>query len=778
MIRFGKKSIIWKWVISYICIILISAISNLVTYHRSQLIIKNRQEKINEVVLQQTSEKIYNCIVMMENLRKEILVNTNYSSLVKSSSSQHKSTTYKQYQLYTDLNSYLNLSNNYSHLILYFVDNDRIISDNSVNSSEYYWKIYNDVLGLNYAQWNTLINGDYKNFAAMNIISGDMEGIMFSRTIQTEAADRQKANLFVFFTKEDCRNILGEYKYNEDTSMLILDNTYKTAIKFDNASLFKDPAEEQLILEATRLGKNELTFRKNEIIRLDCLKIGPIGSLCILTPKSVFLETIRQFQMKFNLIFFANILFSLVLITMFVQYNYKPVRDLMKTLAHIDIPRMPSQKGQNLLKNENEFAIVKEGMVQVKNSYNNVSIALKRQNQLLQKVYLSRLLYGGAKVLPENELKEIYNICFNYTNFVVVLFYIEDFMDNSKPEEVGINYLDQAQLILVNVYDDLVTGIGYNAKHTKVYDILAVIISFPQNENNENLLNSIINRGKELVSNNYNLEFSAAVSNIHYELKQLPVAYQEALQALEAKKLYDLDDIVNYSEIAEKSGSSYNYPYELEQNLMRYIQLSNFNSAKSVFEKAVQCNINCDKFISHDIIRCLMFDLLGTVMKTFDGKKESQDFIRKLKPAKRLSECIDLESMNKVFEDILYKCCEYFGAGESKSEHEHLCFQIQEYIYRNCWDSNLTVASIAEHFSMSPVTMSKMFRETTGSKIPALLSEVRIQEAKNLLLFSNEPLCEIAEKVGFGSTKTFTRIFKHVEGCTPGQWRDMQRIVS
>ncbi len=612
----------------------------------------------------------------------------------------------------------------------------------------------------------------------MNIVSGNVEGIMFSRTIQTEIAERQKANLFVFFTKEDCENLLGEYKYNEDTSMLILDNTYKTAIKFDNASLLTDAAEEQLVLEAIKLGKNELTLRGNEIICLDCIKIDPIGSLCILTPKSVFLETISQFQMKFNLIFLTTTLFSLILITMFIQYNYKPIRDLVKTLSHIDILRIPAQKEENLLKNENEFAIVKEGMVQVKNSYNNVSIALKRQNQLLQKVYLSRLLYGGAKVLPEKEMKETYDISFKYANFVVVLLYIEDFIDNSKSQEVEINYLDRAQLILVSVYNDLFTNIGWSVKHTKMDDILTLIINLPQNENHEYLLNSVINSGKELISNNYNLEFSAAISNMHYELKQLPIAYQEALQAIEAKKLYDLDDIVNYSEIAEMSSSSYNYPYELEQDLMRYIQLSNFESAKSVFEEVIQCNINCDKFISHDIIRCIMFDLLGTVMKTFDRKKESQDFIRKLKPAERLSQCMDLKSMIKVFEDILHKCCEYFETGTNNGEYEHLCLQIQEYVHKNYWNNNLTVTSIAEHFSISPVTMSKMFRETTGNKIPVLLSEVRIQEAKNLLLFSNETLCEIAEKVGFGSTKTFTRIFKQIEGCTPGQWRDLQRIVS
>jgi AraC-like DNA-binding protein len=73
--------------------------------------------------------------------------------------------------------------------------------------------------------------------------------------------------------------------------------------------------------------------------------------------------------------------------------------------------------------------------------------------------------------------------------------------------------------------------------------------------------------------------------------------------------------------------------------------------------------------------------------------------------------------------------------------------------------------------------LSKLYREITGTKILDAISRIRVQEAKNLLLASNDNLTSIANQVGFGSTKTFTRSFKQFEGCTPGQWRDNQRML-
>lgn len=778
MPKLSKKSVIWKWVISYICIILISAVSSLVIYDRSQNVIMERQEKINEVLLEQASKQLQDCFLMIEKLREEILVNNSYNSLNKSGEDRYISTPYKHYLLYRDLNRYIKLNDTYSHIMLYFKNDDKIISDRSVNYSGPYWKIYNKTLGLDFDEWNNIINGTYDSFNATILKIENTEDIVFAKTIQTEQLGRQKVNLFVFFTKEDLEDLLGEYRYYKDTSMLVIDRNEKSIINFDYASIISSQEEEHEIIEAVRSGKKEITLRNNEVIKLYYMPGNHQYSLCILTPESVYLKTLHNFQIVFGFIFIVSFFFSVILIIIFVKNNYRPVRDLLRTLFSTGIFQSTEQQEQPLIEDENEFAIVKKGVTQVSNSYQSVKMTLNRQNKLLREVYLSRMLQGKTKFLPEEQLKDLYDLQFKYNNFAVILLYVQDFNPEMDNDEVitgstEIADLDHAQLVIVENYSKLVSEIGWTINHTKIDDILVLIVCFPAEE--DNVLNAIVKRGMKAIENSYSIESLVSVSAIHSSLEQLSIAYQEALQAFEAIKLYDLGNYVCYSDISELFSSSYDYPYEMEQKLLKAIQLGNYDDAREIISEVINSNIYNKKYISRDIIRCLMFDLLGTIMKTFDSKKESQQFIKQLKPAKRLSECTDLQSMKRAIEEILSHCCNFFKV--VTSEDEDMCYQIQTYIKDNYWDPNLSVASIADYFSMSPVTLSKRFREITGSKISIVISEIRVQESKKLLLLSDENLGNIANRVGFGSTKTFTRAFKQVEGCTPGQWREKQKCV-
>ena len=767
MIGLGKKSVIWKWIFSYICIVLVSAISTLATFYRSQSIIEDRQSDINKVVLEQAAEQIHDCVMMMEKLREEILTNPSYTSLNKSGSSTYSSTTYKQYLLYEDLNTYLKLNNRYSQILLYFERDNKVIANNSVNTLETYWKVYrNETFDLDFEKWSDMLKGNYTNFSAINLNLGNEAGTAYARTIQGDERSNEKINLFIFFTKSDWNSLLKEYQFQNSSLYMVFSST---AVKFDPSGLIAGEADEQHILNAIEKGKKKFTLEDGKAVHMEYLEGAALCNLYIITPESVYLENIQSFQILFNFIFFITILFCLVLIIMFVQNNYKPIKDLLKTIAPGDTP-LDS-------KNENEIALVKKGVAQVKNQYAIAHNTLERQNKILHNLYLSRFLSGGTRSLSKDDLEEVYGIRFLNSHFLVILLYVDDIEEEEAwyafPNETETAGLNHAQLVLYQVYSEVLKSRGWNLNQTKVDETLVLLVDFPAAENDELLVDSVIQRGRDLIEKNNQIEFSVAVSNCHDDLGKLPAAYQEALQALEAKRLYGLDNTVYFSKISEFSGSSYQYSYEVEQDFMRSIQLNNYSAAKAIFDKVIENNINREKFVSHDIMRCLMFDLLGTVMKTFSGEEGSQDFIKQNKPAKRLSECRDLQSMIRVFEDILYKSCECFQTLRNGSDQEELCFRIRLYIEEHYRDHNLSVMSIAGHFGMPPVAMSRMFRDITGIKIASLLSEIRVREAKRLLLTTSDSLNEIAEQVGFGSTKTFTRFFKQTEDSTPGQWREI-----
>lgn len=48
---------------------------------------------------------------------------------------------------------------------------------------------------------------------------------------------------------------------------------------------------------------------------------------------------------------------------------------------------------------------------------------------------------------------------------------------------------------------------------------------------------------------------------------------------------------------------------------------------------------------------------------------------------------------------------------------------------------------------------------------------LRIDEAKELLLFSSMSINEISEQIGFADSSYFSRIFRKYTGCSPSDWR-------
>ncbi|BCJ93015.1 hypothetical protein acsn021_05840 [Anaerocolumna cellulosilytica] len=763
MLKFGKKSVVWRWMFYYMGVILLCAICNLVTFYKSKSTIAERQQQLSEVVLKQVNERINENMVQLENVREELLNNSNFRSLNKAKFNDYSSFIYKQYLLYCDLNIYRKMNNTYSNIILYFEKDDKIVASNSVNTADGYWKVYHKELDISYGQWKNLLNKTYENFSLKNLYISKTEMLVFARTIQQNQADRQKVNLFITYTKEDLEDLIGGYQYNQNTSIILLNEMDHSAIKFDAASLLNDKEDEQKVIDAIALNKDEVCLNNNETVHINYLKNDMLGPFYLLTPDSIYLEAINYTRMIFVLTFLVTIVFSMILIYVFIKNNYKPIRDLLQALK-AEVKIAPGSL--------NEYAAVQEGVVRVKAEYRNINGALRRQSRLLQKIYLSRILSGGAVELSDKELKEIYDISFIGKEFAVIIFYIEEFINDFNRVEGELDRLEHAQFILNNVFREIADKEEIKVYQTNMDSLSVLILNLPSDSEAKSKLSSILKREREFITCHYNMEYTTAISNIHDEFRELPVAYQEALQALEAKRLYDMDDTVYYQDILQLTGSSYHYNYEEEQDLIHYIQRSNIDSAKRLFHEVIKSNVSSKKLISYDIMRCLMFDLLGTALKTFDGEEKSQLFIKKLKPAKRLSECKNLEEMIKVYDEILDSCCEFFLEKTDDGGNENLCMQIQDYIKANYSDSNLCVTSIADVFSLSPVAMSKMFRELTGSKLLVYVAEIRIGAAKRIILQNSSSLCDIASEVGFGSTKTFTRVFKQMVGCTPGQWRD------
>lgn len=86
-------------------------------------------------------------------------------------------------------------------------------------------------------------------------------------------------------------------------------------------------------------------------------------------------------------------------------------------------------------------------------------------------------------------------------------------------------------------------------------------------------------------------------------------------------------------------------------------------------------------------------------------------------------------------------------------------------------NDGLTLESAAQAIGVHPVTLSRIFKRRTGVNFVRFLISRRLQQAKTLLLESNETVASVAMRAGYADLRHFNRLFKEEFGQTPGEFR-------
>ncbi len=125
-----------------------------------------------------------------------------------------------------------------------------------------------------------------------------------------------------------------------------------------------------------------------------------------------------------------------------------------------------------------------------------------------------------------------------------------------------------------------------------------------------------------------------------------------------------------------------------------------------------------------------------------------------------------------VFFFIKHKSIEAKNKPEiTLSRRGELGYKAEIYILENYKDLSLNRDKVAAHISISKGYLTMIFKKNTDKTFPFYLNELRIAEAKKLLLNTEKNITEIAYEIGFSSLEHFTKTFKEFEKLTPGNFR-------
>ena len=82
-----------------------------------------------------------------------------------------------------------------------------------------------------------------------------------------------------------------------------------------------------------------------------------------------------------------------------------------------------------------------------------------------------------------------------------------------------------------------------------------------------------------------------------------------------------------------------------------------------------------------------------------------------------------------------------------------------------------SIAFYAKRLCISSKYLSHLVKDATGRSASDWIAEVVVQEAKNMLRFSNKNVQQVAYALNFSTQSSFGKYFKHVTGISPSEYQ-------
>ena len=115
---------------------------------------------------------------------------------------------------------------------------------------------------------------------------------------------------------------------------------------------------------------------------------------------------------------------------------------------------------------------------------------------------------------------------------------------------------------------------------------------------------------------------------------------------------------------------------------------------------------------------------------------------------------------------------QFFCMAEQKPpEHAHVVDRIVEHMNTH-YAGDCSIATLAARFNLSQGYLYRSFKMRTGMTPVVYLTRMRMKRAAKWLQYTNDPIRQIALRLGYSDPLYFSRAFKRVTGRSPSEVRE------
>ena len=137
---------------------------------------------------------------------------------------------------------------------------------------------------------------------------------------------------------------------------------------------------------------------------------------------------------------------------------------------------------------------------------------------------------------------------------------------------------------------------------------------------------------------------------------------------------------------------------------------------------------------------------------------------------RNIEEIRSFDEVEEVFRHNFTEMAKEAGTLAERRMNSFYMEQILAYVQENL-GRDLSLSEVAEYVNLSVGYLSNYFKVKMGTNFTDYLTQLRIEKAKELLMYTNEKIYRVAELVGYQNSQYFVTMFKRRTGVTPAEYR-------
>lgn len=246
------------------------------------------------------------------------------------------------------------------------------------------------------------------------------------------------------------------------------------------------------------------------------------------------------------------------------------------------------------------------------------------------------------------------------------------------------------------------------------------------------------------------------------------IQYYKELQTHLINRIYFKEALTLAKETFKNSADHTLAKFNMK-NFLNNLELADFNTARQqIDDYFIQIKRTCcfDEYTLKKFTQNIVYTLINLLEAQ---NKNSSLTSKKILLFKQIDITFYIDELQLIIANLITEYQHYI-ANKHIQYTDDLVINAMNYINKH-YTQNIKIRELAEYLHINYSYFSTYFKSHTGQNITSYINQVRITEAKRLLVQTDMMISHVGTEVGYSDHNYFSKVFKKITKLTPNAYR-------